>query len=320
MRVPAQQQDDRPMSDTTHPPVAPVTPRAGDSPYVTLNLSSSADTPFLLGRQTQRTGSAVMVSVASHLGTVLLFLVLSRILPTPLRNVDLFPDRENPDLIWLDQAGPGGGGGGGGNQQLEPPRQLETPGRDRLAVPVVKPPELEAPPKPDVKEAPPIEQLNIPVVAMNSGDVVLPGALQGIPDPTLTSLGPGSGGGAGTGRGTGIGPGSGSGLGPGSGGGSGGGEYRPGSGVSTPRVLREVRPQYTADALRAKIQGTVMVDCVVLPDGTVGRVEVIKSLDGVFGLDQEAVKAAKQWRFSPGMRQGVAVSVLVTIELTFNLR
>ena len=90
--------------------------------------------------------------------------------------------------------------------------------------------------------------------------------------------------------------------------------------MSTPRVLREVRPQYTADALRAKIQGTVMVDCVVLPDGTVGRVEVIKSLDNVFGLDQEAVKAAKQWRFAPGMRQGVPVSVLVTIELTFNLR
>ncbi len=105
-----------------------------------------------------------------------------------------------------------------------------------------------------------------------------------------------------------------------SGGGTGGGEYRPGSGVTTPRILREVKPQYTADALRAKIQGTVMVDAVVLPDGTVGRVEVVKSLDSVFGLDQEAIKAAKQWRFAPGLKQGVPVPVLVTIELTFNLR
>jgi len=307
------------MSDTTHPAVAPVASRDGDAAYVTLHLSGSADTPFLLGGARGRTGGAVGVSIASHIGFVLLFLGLARLLPTPVRNLDLFARNENPDLVWVAQEGPGGGGGGGGNQQPEPPRQIETPGKDRLSVPVVKPVDL-APPKEPPKEAPPIEQLNIPAVAMNAGEITLPGAIQGIPDPTSTSLGPGSGGGAGTGRGTGIGPGTGSGLGPGSGGGTGGGEYRPGSGVTTPRILREVKPQYTADALRAKIQGTVMVDAVVLPDGTVGRVEVVKSLDSVFGLDQEAIKAAKQWRFAPGMRQGVPVPVLVTIELTFNLR
>ena len=86
------------------------------------------------------------------------------------------------------------------------------------------------------------------------------------------SQGSGSGGGAGTGTGSGIGPGTGSGLGPGSGGGTGGGVYRLGNGVTTPRVLREVKPQYTSDAMRAKVQGTVLLECVVQPDGTVGDV------------------------------------------------
>jgi protein TonB len=85
-------------------------------------------------------------------------------------------------------------------------------------------------------------------------------------------------------------------------------------------VLKEVRPAYTAEAMRARVQGVVMVECVVLPDGSVGRVEVVKSLDSTFGLDQEAVKAAKQWRFSPGTRFGEPVPVLVTIELAFSVR
>ena len=63
----------------------------------------------------------------------------------------------------------------------------------------------------------------------------------------------------------------------------------------------------------------MLLECVVLADGTVGRVEVVKSLDPRFGLDLEAVKAAKQWRFSPGTRLSEPVAVLITIELTFTL-
>ena len=43
--------------------------------------------------------------------------------------------------------------------------------------------------------------------------------------------------------------------------------------------MREVKPAYTAEAMRAKVQGTVLLDCVVMPDGTVGRVQVVRSLD-----------------------------------------
>jgi TonB family protein len=109
-------------------------------------------------------------------------------------------------------------------------------------------------------------------------------------------------------------------MGPGYGGGFGGGAYRPGSGITLPSVLREVKPAYTADAMRAKVQGSVWLECIVMPDGSVGEVKVTRSLDPIFGLDQEAIKAAKMWRFKPGMRQGEPVPVIITIELTFTLR
>jgi TonB family protein len=46
----------------------------------------------------------------------------------------------------------------------------------------------------------------------------------------------------------------------------------------------------------------------------------MRSLDPRFGLDEEAIKAARQWRFAPGTRMGQPVSVQITIELTFTLR
>ena len=75
----------------------------------------------------------------------------------------------------------------------------------------------------------------------------------------------------------------------------------------------------SSHALRTD-QGTVLVECVVRQDGSVGDVQVVRSLDPTFGLDQEAIKAAKQWRFRPGTRLGEPVPVLITIELTFTLR
>ena len=91
-------------------------------------------------------------------------------------------------------------------------------------------------------------------------------------------------------------------------------------GVTTPVVITQVKPQYTAEAMRAKVQGLVMVECVVMPDGTVGDARIVRSLDPRFGLDQEAIMAAKKWRFKPGLLNGTPVPVIVTIELSFTLR
>jgi TonB family protein len=64
----------------------------------------------------------------------------------------------------------------------------------------------------------------------------------------------------------------------------------------------------------------VLLQYVVKSDGTVGDVQVVRSLDPTFGLDQQAVSAARRWRFVPGTRLGQPVPVLVTIELTLTLR
>jgi TonB family protein len=273
------------------------------------------DVMFNFERRGRRLGGALGISFFGQILTAALFMLLVSLTPKSALT-PLLPDFRNYDLVWLDQPGPGGGGGGGGNLRPEPPRKAELPGKEKLAVPVAKPPE----PKPAKDEPPPIEQVNIPAMTMAQGLQTLPGVVETVAPPIPDSQGSGTSGGAGTGKGTGIGPGEGSGLGPGSGGGTGGGVYRPGSGVTVPRPVREVKPQYTSEAMRAKIQGEVWLEAVVLPDGTVGSVEVVRSLDSVFGLDQEAIKAARQWRFVPGMRFGQAVPVLVTISMTFTLR
>ena len=264
----------------------------------------------------KRLGGAMGASAVIHVGGFLLALVVAS-LPSTTSTTIFRPS--NPDqIVWLTTPGPGGGGGGGGNQNPAPVQQIQTPGKDKLSVPVPKKVDLTPPQKPK-DEPKPEPLLNIPAQTMAAAIQSLPGTLEGLPAPT-GSQGSGSGGGGGTGTGSGSGPGSGSGLGPGYGGGTGGGVYRPGSGVEIPRVLREVKPQYTADAMRAKVQGVVELEAVVLPDGTVGDVQITRSLDHTFGLDNEAIKAVKQWRFAPGTRLGQAVPVLVTIELTFTLR
>jgi len=274
--------------------------------------------PFLFEQQQKRIPSALAGSLVSHIVLALIVIFGVRFGGATAISPAVLPEQPNTNIIWLSQPGPGGGGGGGGNRMKEPPRQAEMPGKDKITVPVSKPPKMEMQ---EVKKEPdPVAQLNIPAKNLAAAQDSLPGAIEAPPGPPTLSQGSGSGGGAGTGTGTGVGPGSGSGLGPGSGGGTGGGVYRPGNGVTLPRVLHEERPQYTSDAMRAKVQGTVLLECVVKPDGSVGDVQVIRSLDPTFGLDQQAVVAARKWRFAPGTRLGEPVPVLITIELTFTLR
>ena len=274
--------------------------------------------PFLFERQQKRLGNAFLISLAYHIGMLGLLVVAMRAGPTSITVPASVPERVDARIIWLSEPGPGGGGGGGGNRMLAPPRPAELPGRNKLTVPVSKAP-TPAPPKP-AKEPDPVEQLNIPAKPLAAALESLPGLIEAPPSPPSISQGAGDGGGAGTGTGSGVGAGDGSGLGPGSGGGSGGGAYRPGNGVAPPRLVREAKPQYTTDAMRARIQGAVLLECVVNINGEVEQIRVVRSLDPKFGLDEQAIKAARQWRFLPGNRLGQPVPVLITIELEFALR
>jgi periplasmic protein TonB len=278
-----------------------------------------AEVPFLFEQQEKRVAPAAVASLGTHIVMTVAVVLLIKYAPTPTTTAAILPEQPSSHIVWLTEPGPGGGGGGGGNRMKEPPRAAELPGKDKITVPVTKPPKLEV--QQQVKNEPnPIEQLTIPAKTAAASLDSLPGAIEAPPGPPTASQGSGVGGGAGTGTGTGIGSGRGSGLGEGWGGGTGGGAFRPGNGVTTPRVVREVRPNYTSDAMRAKVQGTVLLECVVNPDGSVGDVQLVRSLDPTFGLDAEAVKAARNWKFQPGTRLGQPVPVLVTIELTFTLR
>ena len=281
-----------------------------------------ADVHFLLRANQKRVGGSVAASLTSHavgLGIVVLVLSLA-----PDRVYEAIAvDRQNYGIVWIPEEGPGGGGGGGGNESLELPplAELEGPDEAALSVPIEEPdPVVEPEPEPEPE---PLEtqELSIPAVPVASALETRPGVLEGLRAESESAQGSGTGGGAGSGDGGGAGPGQGDGLGPGVGGGVGGGVYRPGTaGLTIPRLLRDVRPQYTAEAMRARIQGTVWLDVVVLPTGEVGEVTVSRSLDKVFGLDEQAIAAAKQWLFAPGMRFGEPVAVLVSLELFFNLR
>jgi TonB family protein len=262
---------------------------------------------FQFEQQQKRIGGALGVSIATHAAFALVILLFIRFAPERVTSA-ILPDRLPDDIVWLSQPGPGGGGGGG-NKMPDPPKKAEAPGKDKITVPAAKEPE----PTPQVEEPPPVEpQINIPAqtMAADTTTTASPGVLEGSANSSST----------GSGSGTGAGAGQGSGLGPGTGGGTGGGAYRPGNGVEIPQLIRQVKPSYTSEAMRAKVQGVVLLECVVQTDGGVGNCSVQKSLDSNFGLDQEAIKAARQWRFRPGTRFGEPVPVLVTIELTFTLR
>jgi periplasmic protein TonB len=303
------------MHDTSNPklPASTSSPQGQPESHIThIRADRPVEVSFSFEHPQSRVG--VGASVVSHLAMALIAVLVMRYQPAA-QPVEEVPDNTE-DLIWLNVPGPGGGGGGGGNKRPEPPKKAELPGKEKITVPIQKEPEPKLTPPEEVK---PLEELmSIPAKTLADAEQQLAGVIKS--QAPTTSQGTGEGGGAGTGKGTGIGEGDGSGLGPGFNRGTGGGFYRPGSGVSSPRVLEEKKPSYTADAMRAKVQGAVWLECIVMEDGTVGHVRVTRSLDSVFGLDQEAIKAARLWKFVPGMREGKPVPVLITIELTFTLR
>jgi TonB family protein len=286
----------------------------------------------------RRTGAPAFFSTLVHATLVVTaFLITARSVDTAVTEQNTEPAR----LVFVVSPGPGGGGGGGGLRNPLPPPKVERRGAQpkRTTVPLVTPKpvvttpkrNIEPPKRPTPAAAPvvapkPVERepdplpsnvLVAPVVASASDARDREGVIEkGRGD--AESQGPGAGGGAGTGQGTGSGEGLGSGIGDGSGGGTGGGPYRPGSGIEPPRLLREVKAQYTDEARRRSISGDVILEIIVRRDGTVGEVKVLQGLGA--GLDQRAIDAVRQWRFDPARRKGAPVDVVVEVAVEFMLR
>ena len=252
-------------------------------------------------------GTRVLSGTLVHAVAIALLLALVAVLPEKVYE-SILPTRHE-DIVYLVDPGPGGGGGGG-NKSPEPPKKAEVKAEDKVDIPVQKPPEPVPIPDPvKVPETLP-ELLNVPLVDLGSRPTTSVGDLSGAANSNSR----------GSGTGSGVGPGQGSGLGPGSGGGTGGGIYNIGNGVTAPVDIYSPKPKYTADAMRAKVQGVVQMSAVVLPNGTVTDIRIVRSLDQTFGLDEEAKKTAAQWRFRPGTLKGEPVAVRIIIELEFNLR
>jgi protein TonB len=231
-----------------------------------------------------------------------------------------------PRMVFLQMPEPGGGGGGSGKRQSAPsapPSGAQDNARDRLNISIARP---AATLQRQNNTSRPPQELLLNAVPLASGMYLVAG-LPAAPPSLDVSQGPGLGGsqgsglggGVGEGTGTGIGAGTGAGLGPGSSRGFGGGAYRLGAGVIPPTVLKQVSPKYTEEAVQRKIQGTVMLEVVVGRDGIPLGIRVTRSLDPG-GLDEGAIAAVREWRFTPGRVGDVPVDVLVTIQVAFYIR
>jgi periplasmic protein TonB len=291
---------------------------------------SAPDRHLFLPRrgQARRPGMPLAVSGSLHAGLAAAIVLLTTMGMAGSRT-QIVPDEYKAiRMVFLATPGPGGGGGGGGLKQPAPPPKAELKGERRIHSPLPvrrPPPPIDPPPVQRVSDPPPPPPLKAeplpPIVAPIAQIPADNHDRIGVPAETpaqADSHGPGRGGGAGSGQGTGLGPGDGSGVGPGSGGGTGGGPYRPGSGITPPSILREVKPDYTEEGRRRSIEGDVVMEIVVRRDGTVGDVRVLQGLGG--GLDQRAVDAVRQWRFNPARRLGAPVDVIVEVAVEFKLR
>lgn len=256
---------------------------------------------------------SVLLSGLLHCGAILLILAVTGVktpLITRLHEVLLVP----PDIESYKLAARSTGGGGGG-VHADSPASLGNPApfaHRQFVVPTVEIPTTVPilPMEPTLIGNPDIKLAMFDYARY--GD---PNGVSGKP-----SGGPGSGGGIGDGDGTGIGSGKGPGLGPGEGGNMGGDVVYDGAGggaVTAPTLVTKVEPDYSEDARKARLQGTVVLRIEVDTHGRAQNISVRQSLG--LGLDDRAMEAVKKWRFNPGKVNGRPVAVVAFVEVNFRL-
>jgi TonB family protein len=90
------------------------------------------------------------------------------------------------------------------------------------------------------------------------------------------------------------------------------------NGITAPKAISMPQPEYTDQARRKKIDGTVLLSLVVSADGTVRDPAVTRSLDK--GLDKQALETVKKWKFEPATKDGQPVAVRIDVEVSFRIR
>ena len=258
-------------------------------------------------------GEGLLYSSFTHLVLVVVALGFSSGIATrslSSHSIDLrAPVDLSESLVWLRASGMRGGGGGKDSALAVQPGQRATDLKlprlslqrslRRMLIPKL-------PVSPALSGSP---DFRPPVI-----DAAVLGNPFGAAGPP--SDGTGSDGGIGEGDGPSIGPGSGARLGPGSGG-IRGGPYRVGGSVSAPVLQFRVEPEYSEEARKARMQGTVVLRIEVWPDGKAHNIQVVQSLG--LGLDNQALRAVRQWVFQPGTRDGIPVRVEANVEVNFRL-
>ena len=93
--------------------------------------------------------------------------------------------------------------------------------------------------------------------------------------------------------------------------------FQVGPNVKPPRATYAPDPEYSDKARKAQRQGTAVMQVIVKPEGTVAQVKMERAAG--YGLDQHAIDAVCQWKFTPATRDGKPVAVLIRVEVTFRL-
>jgi TonB family protein len=231
---------------------------------------------------------------------------------------------QNPSVIWqpvtlvgrdigrylasIPREQEGGGGGGTRSDTAASLGRLPRAARRQFTPPVVEYINL----NPQLPMEPTLVMSEIALPAINLARFGDPNGVSGPP-----SGGRGSGGGIGDGDGGGVGDSHGPGYGPGPGGGgvTGGGGFV--GAVTEPVLLWKIEPEYTDEARRARVQGTVVLHIEVDTRGQAQNITVRQSLG--LGLDERAVEAVRRWRFRPGYRNGKPWATAAMVQVNFHL-
>ncbi len=192
--------------------------------------------------------------------------------------------------------------GGGGGQDPQPPARGRAPEfrQARIFVPPqVRDREAALPVTTALLELP---AENLPVAQVGDPLAAIPGYRNG----------PGGPEGIGTGRDRGIGPGDGP--------RQGAAGFRVGTHrgyLTAPRVIHQTEPEYSDEARKARLQGTVVLSVEVDEQGRPRAIRVVRPLG--LGLDERAIEALEKWRFQPALAGGKPVAALAVVEMTFRL-